>query len=64
MTRCFYCHRFVWPWQRQGHRYLTDKNLWRWHSRCWRLRHILPKPMPSDQAEWQPDARPATYRRS
>ena len=37
MTRCHYCHRYVWPWQRQGWR-IGDWRMdtVRWHGRCYR----------------------------
>ena len=30
MTRCTYCHRYLWPWQHYGFRVGVAA----WHTRC------------------------------
>jgi len=40
MTRCLFCGRIVWFWQRQG--WLVG--VARWHSKCWRGRGFYDDP--------------------
>ena len=36
MTRCVYCHRYVWWWQKQGFKVNLDASVTRWHVPCLR----------------------------
>jgi hypothetical protein len=44
MRRCYYCERWIWPWQAAGWyvvaaRPITPEDVRRWHVACWVKTH-------------------------